>query len=345
MGRKVFSESQIISFVAFIGLLMLILLPVSNKIISSSQQKQYESNVTEAIEASKVWLDDSETLQTNSYVEVEDLVKLKYLSKAKIKGCIKISYNEKTNTHAYSYVNSKCSNIITLTDKLISNITTSGDGLYKDGNTYIYKGDNPHNYILINNELYRVLSINKDGVKVIRNNSIDYKEFDSNIRNNEENKYCYNSINGCNAYVSDGINTIKDSAVYEYLENVCSKIDNSNILFNKTNWNLGLVSDVNNDIKSIINNTNTSTIGLINLNEYLNASLDNHNWLNNGENYWTLTGNSNNNYEVWVISDNGTIISQQANLSYGIRPVLNINGNIKVTGSGLLEDPYILNLK
>ena len=57
------------------------------------------------------------------------------------------------------------------------NTVTDGDGLYKD--TYeegkcTYKGANPNNYIIFNNEMWRILSTEQDGtIKIIRNGSND----------------------------------------------------------------------------------------------------------------------------------------------------------------------------
>ncbi len=62
-------------------------------------------------------------------------------------------------------------------DTLKGKVVTSGDGLYEDKyneGRYIYKGGNPNNFIKFNNELWRIISVEKDGtLKVIRSNSLD----------------------------------------------------------------------------------------------------------------------------------------------------------------------------
>ena len=54
--------------------------------------------------------------------------------------------------------------------------TTEGDGLYKDiyeEGKCTYKGINPNNYIIFNNETWRIISIGKDDtVKIIKNEFI-----------------------------------------------------------------------------------------------------------------------------------------------------------------------------
>ena len=61
-------------------------------------------------------------------------------------------------------------------------VVTSGDGLYSDEYTpgkYVYRGTNPNNYIMFNNELWRIISKEADGTyKIIRNDPLydDYPE-------------------------------------------------------------------------------------------------------------------------------------------------------------------------
>ena len=87
------------------------------------------------------------------------------------------------------------------------NIATSGDGLYKDEyeeNRYIYRGQNPDNYIEFNNELWRIISKEADGTyKIIRNDVLKNRPFDeANHRSNEKNTYCTDLLNGCGVYAS-----------------------------------------------------------------------------------------------------------------------------------------------
>jgi len=68
----------------------------------------------------------------------------------------------------------------------LKNVTvTSGSGLYKKDNTYIYRGKDPNNYIKIDNDLYRIISIQPDNsLKVIRLNSIGVLPFDPGYTDN-----------------------------------------------------------------------------------------------------------------------------------------------------------------
>ncbi len=81
-------------------------------------------------------------------------------------------------------------------DILKKNVVTSGDGLYVDSTIdgrYIYKGGKPNNYIKLGDDLYRIISIEKDGtIKVIKQESIGDMAWD------EENaRYSTNSADFC----------------------------------------------------------------------------------------------------------------------------------------------------
>ena len=133
-------------------------------------------------------------------------------------------------------------------DTLKGKAVTSGDGIYLDkynDGRYVYKGGNPNNFIKFNNELWRIISVEKDGtLKIIRLNPLDNPTTDmgENVAYNDSNSlkygtYCsagYNS-NGCNAWgKSDyydggkGTNTsnpflkgtvTEDSLINKYLNN------------------------------------------------------------------------------------------------------------------------------
>ena len=72
--------------------------------------------------------------------------------------------------------------IISISD-LIKTVVTSGDGLYVDDTEtgrYIYKGATPNNYIKLDSDIYRIISIESDGtLKVIKKNVIGRMVFDT----------------------------------------------------------------------------------------------------------------------------------------------------------------------
>ena len=90
---------------------------------------------------------------------------------------------------------------IDITDKVV----TSGDGLYEDhyeDGRYIYRGQNPDNYIWFNEELWRIIAKETDGTyKIIRNEVLENHVFDEpNYRDTSNNSYCTDPVQDCGVY-------------------------------------------------------------------------------------------------------------------------------------------------
>ena len=88
-------------------------------------------------------------------------------------------------------------------------------------------------------------------------------------------------------------------------------------------------------------------IGLISADEALLGGLpwniNNDTYLYTGQNYWTMTpsyfGSIAN---VFFITDEGHIGHWFVNVSYGVRPVINIRSDVQLIGTGTTTDPYRL---
>ncbi len=93
-------------------------------------------------------------------------------------------------------------------DILKKNVVTEGDGLYADSTIdgrYVYKGGNPYNYIRLGDDLYRIMSVEKDGtIKVIKQESIGsmaWDEYDARNSKNDDD-FCNNPYS-CKAWGSN----------------------------------------------------------------------------------------------------------------------------------------------
>ena len=86
-------------------------------------------------------------------------------------------------------------------------LVESGDGLYEDSyeaGRLIYRGQNPNNYIMFNDELWRIIAKETDGTyKIIRNDLLAKRAYDErNHRSTENNSYCQEPQNGCGVYAA-----------------------------------------------------------------------------------------------------------------------------------------------
>lgn len=240
-------------------------------------------------------------------------------------------------------------------------VVTSGDGLYKDEyeeGKYTYKGANPNNYITFNGETagWRIISIEADkSLKIMKIDSIGRRNYD-NLSNNWARPA--------------SLNTYLNGTYYNELNQV-----SKNQIINH-NWNIGGASfegaeNLAVQIEAENNKTWSGKIALITISEYLRANNNkilcetsnlisknyiycaNTNWINtmnkavnnNSNAWWTLTPFSSSSTLVNSIFFNGNRGTDDCDeYDLEIRPVVYIDSNLKLSGSGTLLNPYILSV-
>ncbi|MCI9585914.1 MAG: hypothetical protein HFH45_04695 [Bacilli bacterium] len=179
-------------------------------------------------------------------------------------------------------------------------VVTTGNGLYEDPyeeNRYIYRGAKPNNYIMFNDEVWRIIAIEPDNtLKIIKNEIVKEMKFDEdNHRSNEKNTYCIHPQYGCGVFTkingifktpnNDHSGTVtEDSSIKEYLngEYYNSLINSAKIQIQSHSYNIGAVANLrkngNDTIQKNINGekmyTWTGNIGLANVSDILKASIN-----------------------------------------------------------------------
>lgn len=175
-------------------------------------------------------------------------------------------------------------------EQLNQNIVDTGIGLYQDeyeNDRYIFRGYNPHNFIMFNNDLWRIVSLESDGsLKITRYRYLEERRpYDD--KNNRTTGYCSLAINGCNAWssISDysfsGKSGVveEDSSLNTYLNNdyYNSLSEEAKNLIINHDFSIGGVS-YNDDIQNIINSEKkykwNGKIGLLTVSEYRIADGD-----------------------------------------------------------------------
>ncbi len=241
-------------------------------------------------------------------------------------------------------------------EQIKDNTVTTGDGLYEDeyeDGRYIYKGKNPNNYIIFNNELWRILSIEKDNtIKIIRNNRTAIMAFDDS----ESTGY-----NNWNHPVT--LNTYLNGTYYNGLSNTAK----SQIISHS--FNVGPFPD-NGNVADLISSENseqwTGKIALLTLSEFIRVNSNkslcerlsissnqcaNTTWLAllNYEYWWTITRTFEfgqvyyiSEYSWHYRSPDGYNGAYTNNYDIGVRPVLYLSSNLKFKGNGTILDPYII---
>lgn len=241
--------------------------------------------------------------------------------------------------------------IETLKDVLLEDLVTSGNGLYSMSDGFYYRGDNVDNYVIFDGLLWRVLKINTDNsiklIEVERREAVVWDDRYNDVTSSTTgiNNYYYSNLN---SRIKDTLDDIYNS------ENVLT--NDSKGFIKETSLCVGkrTIEDTTKDgsveCSSMIHN---QYLGLLQLNEYLIASLDtncvsasstacsNYNYLADLHNtYWTITADAENTNKVFKI--NQTVMSTGASNSAMPRLVINISENSNVSGEGTSEKPYVV---
>ena len=249
-------------------------------------------------------------------------------------------------------VDLKCEKYSTthLVDKITSEVVTSESGLYSIGDTYVFRGNKVNNYINFFGQVYRIMSIDKDGIiRLIKDTSENLPRMWDNKFNVEANK----------AY---GKNIYKDSAILSYLlldyqnSKKISKKAKAHIVAYDTC--IGKRESKDNSINSDLDcgeKLERQVISLPNVSDYAIASIDpdcvsldsracaNYNYLSSViSTSWTSNPVLENTYQVFYISS-GIYRYQNANSTSKYNIVIYIDGNeLYKEGNGSLTNPYIV---
>lgn len=201
-------------------------------------------------------------------------------------------------------------------------ITYNNSGLYKIDNNYYYKGKVTDNYLYYSARLWRIISFNDNGIKLITEDTQTSMVWST--ENNYKNSYIYNWLN---------ITDKEHSGIF------LNSLNNYKNYLIKHSWCTDIVTKDN----QTCNDTLNDYVGLISIEEYLKAG-GIESYLNNNNYFWTINASENN---VWYIFDKGGINDKTNDdtgyHSYGVRPsiVLDINTPL-YKGDGTKDNPYII---
>ena len=182
---------------------------------------------------------------------------------------------------------------------------------HANSNEYIYQGENPNNYIIFNNELWRIISKEKNIIKIIRNESIG------------------------NMLFAEDTNEWEKSTIKKYLNNIYYKnLKEKDKIISHT----FIISD-----KDEKEEKWTGKIGLLSINDYINAFNKDKNYLNNliynnSDNVaWTMNKDTSAYNKVYHFGNTyfGDSLSY---FEYAIFPTLYLN--VKLEGNGTIRNPF-----
>lgn len=219
---------------------------------------------------------------------------------------------------------------------ILNQSSSSKNGRLKKENdsTYIFQGIDPNNYVLYQKELWRILRLDQNGMKLVKNGMINKMAWSSNA----------NSV-----YYNSDVKKLLRSYQGTFIEDVLNR---------DVEWNIGSVDLINSlPIDQIIKSETSLQdeegiwVGLPQVSDYLQASsrveclsqssncnLDN--YLSRSYRYFTAHAMKDGNKRI-LVGTKGLELSSPFE-SVGVVPVIYLKGYKTVQGTGTLKDPYTL---
>jgi len=235
-------------------------------------------------------------------------------------------------------------------DDLKSLVVTTGDGLYADeyeAGRYVYKGANPNNYITFNNEIWRIISVEKDGtLKIMKKDSIVTMSWDTSDSNNWARPATLNTYLNTEYYNS--LSSEAQALIQTHTWGIGGVTYNNTDLAaqiqseNGTTWsgNIGLMSASD----AIRANTNTDQCGNLKLNYSNQSTCKTTNYIVPTSGYlWTISPSASFTTSVFAVYSSSFVADNSALDDYGVLPALYLTPNITLEGEGTETDPYTIN--
>lgn len=298
-------------------------------------------------------INDSISISVDSLVKAEEMKEINYYLKDNSISCEgEVKITNINNDYRYAvFLNCgqkyETVKFIDHINKKV-NIVSSGNGLYNLNNELVYRGDEVNNYIKFSNNTYRIVKFKNEEAVIILTEKLDSYEWDNRYNIEEE------SNSGINDY---SISRIKKTLTDLYEGTTLVKEEDKLLLVSHS-IGIGKRSETDTDKTGSIENSNmldNQYIGLLQMNDYMNASWDNncnysispscsnYNYLSKYKyNWWTITGDKNKSAKVFKIGTNKASTSL-ADINFYIRPVFHLTKDaIYVSGDGSKENPYIV---
>ena len=360
-----------------LGVLIIIIIVVSimsgsssgSNVESASGYEELENKLQAAairfVNANSNYLPENTKESTN--LNLETLVKNGYIgqiyaiedSNVKCTGKVTI-YRTSNNSDSYKVypflLCGKYHKTETLAEHIIENekIVTSDDGLYKEGDYYRFKGEYPKNYVLLDGQEYRIISIDSDNIiKLIKSESTKSKYIWDDRYNSDVQKYV-----GINTYTKS---RMKDNLNFLYSN---TKIEDGEVLFTEEEKSYFVFYDFCNgsfpqdydeiSISTECSSTVNQKIGFINASDFYLASVDsgcskmnknecnNYNYLAALDEIVLMNLSSRNSYQYLSLVD-GIIYRTDANKGKKLYIVTHISkDNIYKSGDGTKNNPYVI---
>lgn len=357
--RKIDKKLLIRLFAAIVSIIVLVLIIIIIKLIMGNRISYNKIEDKMITAAQNYYKDNSDKLpvENNSSVSIsiDELVKKDYikeltkLTKDKDATCSgKVSVFKYNDQYLYEpelncndYYHTTYLKDILLKEE---NIVSSGDGLYKVNDNYIYRGEKVKNYAKFDDKDWLILRINSDGtIRMLELTKRDPVVWDDRYNIDKE----YNS--GINDY---SLSRIKDSVDKIYKEEFSEKAKSYIVPQSLCIGSRGIKETVNDGSVECSKTLDNQPLGLVQANEFLLASIDpnckysydsqcyNYNYfVRVGYQFWSITIDNSTTNKVYKMKTAPTLVD--ASNTSQVKTTVHINSSVRyVSGDGTKENPY-----
>ena len=286
-----------------------------------------------------------------------------------------VNFKDNVNETFVNYLISKACSSTPTTDDAAKNCLVNENG-------YRYEGKNPNNYVLFNDELWRVIGVfsmktasgnTQNLVKLIHNETLDGLAWNSSYSNNWSSAKLQQTLN--NGYLNATDSTCNFFDVYTKTCYFSETGINSTArgMIESVVWNLGGRADEDATADSFYTAERGTTVyggtpttwkgkvGLMypsdygyavlasscerttNLGDYDSTACAGNNWLKSDSQQWTLTPWSSYSNSTFHVDSFGNLDSSVSSNGSGARPSIYLKSNIVVLGGdGSRDFPYII---
>lgn len=265
----------------------------------------------------------------------------------------KINIDKTQDVEEYFYMTLLNQNEIKEASTLVGEeISTEDEGLISssddDGTTYYFRGNTINNYVSFAGLTWRIVRINGDGtVRLVLN---DTAETLANYNTENED---YETFNQTDLFTS--LTTYYDSTLSSYDKYIANTrfCSESGKTENTYNAYTRIVTDKIPTF-NCLGERYTSKIGLLSVDEivfagalYGKENTDYYLYNEEIENLWwtsSLSKSDNDYFYPFLVNEKGELVDNiNGSLYRNFRPVISLNRNVIVTGSGTIDNPYTVN--
>lgn len=195
-NNKGFTLVELLAVIVVLAIVATIVVTSAYSLVKSNRDEQYSILISEIEQATKLYLNDNfenyvigkeynslaiKFLADNScdktYIQLKTLVDNNYIKESVLVDP-RDSRNIDTNKYVYVYYDNST---LTISDTLVSSPSLVCSGVALNASGGYYTVSTPNNFVMFNNQLFRIIRVNKDGsIKLLMDSDIGSSVFGSN---------------------------------------------------------------------------------------------------------------------------------------------------------------------